>query len=106
MTERLESIESTLVRAQITFPSATSPNHASGSDISTLPQQSNANESRIGSGNPVETAGEAMAVEGLVDLSAPGGRGMGGDAWDSMARPDVLDRGVMTLGECEAEFDL
>lgn len=106
MTERLESIESTLVRAQITFPSATSPNHASESDMSTLAQHPSANESRIGNGNAVETAGEAIAVEGLVDLSAPGGRGMGGEAWDSMARPDVLDRGVMTLGECEAEFDL
>ncbi|GAA6008558.1 hypothetical protein JCM10207_007158 [Rhodosporidiobolus poonsookiae] len=103
--------------------------------------------------NAVETAGEAMAVEGLVDLgggrkSEEGNGGGGGDGgakgkgveranghaveegkafdaaaeegangkageglgglgpWDAGSlRPDVLERGVMTLEECDAEFD-
>ncbi|GAA5852568.1 hypothetical protein JCM8547_002547 [Rhodosporidiobolus lusitaniae] len=67
--------------------------------------------------NAVETAGEAMAIEGLVDLSGPGradgqngagggtgqeGHGLGG--WDSV-RPDVLGRSIMTLEECDQMFD-
>lgn len=60
--------------------------------------------------NAVETAGEAMAVEGLVDLSGPGRHGGGGPeqqlgGWDSV-RPDVLGRSIMTLEECDAAFDL
>ncbi|GAA5969911.1 hypothetical protein JCM11641_008082 [Rhodosporidiobolus odoratus] len=70
--------------------------------------------------NAVETAGEAMAVEGLVDLSGEGrtrptsarhGAGLSGEmeqhqygGWDSV-RPDVLGRSIMTLEECDAAFD-
>ncbi|GAA6042346.1 hypothetical protein JCM8097_003861 [Rhodosporidiobolus ruineniae] len=64
--------------------------------------------------NAVETAGEAMAIEGLVDLGGGGGAGrgqQGGEAqfqlggWDSN-KPDVLAKGIMTLEECQAEFNL
>ncbi|GAA5840863.1 hypothetical protein JCM9279_001244 [Rhodotorula babjevae] len=58
--------------------------------------------------NAVETAGEAMAVEGLVDLGGPQARGPDQQAaqatWESV-KPDVLGRGIMTLEECDAEFN-
>ncbi|GAA6027872.1 hypothetical protein JCM8097_001758 [Rhodosporidiobolus ruineniae] len=65
--------------------------------------------------NAVETAGEAMAVEGLVDLGGPGRSGGANGAaggseqqqlggWDAV-RPDVLGRNIMTLEECDAEFE-
>ncbi|GAA5904482.1 hypothetical protein JCM6882_008920 [Rhodosporidiobolus microsporus] len=66
--------------------------------------------------NAVETAGEAMAVEGLVDLLSGPGRNAGGGgaaapsgpeqlgAWESV-RQDVLGRGIMTLEECDQQFD-
>ena len=105
MSARLESIESTLSRAQITFASGGSPSGI-GSSSDSGPNVSNAQSFKPSSNNPVETAGEAMAVEGLVDLSAPG-RGVG-DAWPGglMSRPDVIDRGVMSLAECEMEVQI
>ncbi|GAA5821943.1 hypothetical protein JCM3770_002929 [Rhodotorula araucariae] len=57
--------------------------------------------------NAVETAGEAMAVEGLVDLGGAQARSAESAAqttWESV-KPDVLGRGIMTLEECDAEFD-
>jgi len=59
--------------------------------------------------NAVETAGEAMAVEGLVDLGGAQARGADSASaaqvtWESV-KPDVLGRGIMTLEECDAEFD-
>ncbi|KAK4048593.1 hypothetical protein OIO90_005763 [Microbotryomycetes sp. JL221] len=116
MTERLQSIEATLARAQVMFTA--NAGHTS------MPQLQQASGSRSHSGqtnsghspsmnssqhelhqhkpskhNPVEAAGEAMAIEGLVDLAAPR------DVWDSL-RPDVLGRLLMTPQECEAEFDI
>lgn len=105
MTERLQSIEATLARAQVTFPANPQTQSHSGNTVSGDTPMTNASqlyEHRPGTSNPVEAAGEAMAVEGLVDLSAPRG---GMEAWESM-RPDVLGRGLMTREECEAEFDM
>lgn len=67
----------------------------------------NEHEHRAGTSNPVEAAGEALAVEGLVDLSstATAAAGRLGEVWDA-TRPDVLGRGVMTVAECDAEFDV
>ncbi|ORY88776.1 hypothetical protein BCR35DRAFT_301104 [Leucosporidium creatinivorum] len=108
MTERLQSIEATLARAQVTFPQ-TSPANAShshsGNTVSGESPMTNASqlhEHKPGNSNPLETAGEAMAVEGLVDLSGPG-RGV--ETWDAI-RPDVLGRSLMTLEECDSEFDI
>lgn len=107
MTERLQSIEATLARAQVSFPvpSPVNAHSHSGNTVSGDTPMTNASqlyEHRPGGSNPVEAAGEAMAVEGLVDLSAPRG---GMEAWDS-TRPDVLSKGLMTADECEAEFDM
>ncbi|KAL8286556.1 hypothetical protein RQP46_004573 [Phenoliferia psychrophenolica] len=106
MTARLESIESTLTRAQISFPTATSPSGRAGTSDSATPSFSNVQHFKPSSDNPVETAGEAMAVEGLVDLSAPGRSA--GDPWSGglMLRPDVIERGIMSVAECEAEVDI
>jgi hypothetical protein len=46
-----------------------------------------------------------MAVEGLVDLAAPSGR-EGSENWGALIRPDVLDRGIMTVKDVENEFDM
>ncbi|BGP14795.1 hypothetical protein JCM10213v2_002750 [Rhodosporidiobolus nylandii] len=59
--------------------------------------------------NAVETAGEAMAVEGLVDLCGEARTTQVHEehqlgAWDSV-RPDVLGKSIMTLEDCDAEFD-
>ena len=101
MTERLAAIESTLIQAQISFPINHSHSNEA-SDISTMPGRMHGNESQGGRGNPLETAGEVIAVEGLVDLSAT--RNDSNHAWG--IRPDVLDRGILTIRECEDEFDL
>lgn len=114
MTERLHSIEATLARAQVTFPSHRSPvdgtgshSHSGHTAISGESPMTNASqlnqEHRHNRSNPVEAAGEAMAVEGLVDLSGPV-RNIG-DAWEAI-RPDVLGRSLMTVEECDAEFDM
>lgn len=108
MTERLQSIEATLARAQVTFPQPSPANAShshSGNTVSGESPMTNASqlhEHKPGNSNPLETAGEAMAVEGLVDLSGPG-RGV--ETWDAI-RPDVLGRSLMTLEECDAEFDM
>lgn len=112
MTERLHSIEATLARAQVVFPNAPASgslprhrgtaSHSVGSGHSPSMNSSQLNElhqHKPGTHNPVEAAGEAMAVEGLVDLGAPR------DIWDAM-RPDVLSRSMMTIEECEAEFKM
>lgn len=109
MTIRLASMEATLARAQVTINPLTAAALAGPSSLSgPTPGSSdspltngphhvhhhayNANDTS----NPVEAAGEAMAVEGLVDLSGPG------MAW----RADVLSRNLMTVSEVEAEFEL
>lgn len=103
MTARLESIESTLSRAQISFAAAPSLSGGGGTSDSANPSSLSQSQSfKPSSNNPVETAGEAMAVEGLVDLS-----GLPGDPWGGhMVRPDVIDRGVMSHAECEAEVQI
>ncbi|KPV76204.1 uncharacterized protein RHOBADRAFT_52244 [Rhodotorula graminis WP1] len=128
MNERLESLESALARATSLAagpaPAASAlfashghgPSHA-GSESSPMaagitPRSTHAVAAEAhhdGAGaNAVETAGEAMAVEGLVDLGAAQARGADGTAaqatWESI-KPDVLGRGIMTLDECDAEFD-
>ncbi|KAK4050151.1 hypothetical protein OIV83_003722 [Microbotryomycetes sp. JL201] len=123
MTEKLQSIEATLARAQIVFPGASGSNghaqHGSGSHHHQQNSGSRSHSGQTNSGhspsmnssqyelhqhkpskhNPVEAAGEAMAIEGLVDLAAPR------DNWDAL-RPDVLGRMLMTQQECEAEFEI
>ncbi len=109
MTARLASMEATLARAQITINPIAVPSLAGPSSLSGPTPGSS--DSPLTNGphhvhhhayhsndttNPVEAAGEAMAVEGLVDLGGPG------MAW----RPDVLNRNLMTLAEVEQEFEL
>lgn len=142
MNERLASLESALARAStLSSPASTSGPHAPVISIPSDHSQRHglhAGASQAGSvsspmtgvtpvslndtqhdgvgANAVETAGEAMAIEGLVDLGSAQGRngdhasGVAGDgvtahAWDSV-KPDVLGRGIMTVEECDAEFDL
>ncbi|KAM0788143.1 hypothetical protein ACM66B_001308 [Microbotryomycetes sp. NB124-2] len=116
MTEKLQSIEATLARAQIVFPSAAGSNGhhnpgnqqnsgsrshsgqtASGHSPSMNSSQHELHQHKPSKHNPVEAAGEAMAIEGLVDLAAPR------EHWDAL-RPDVLGRMLMSQQECEAEF--
>ncbi|GAA5949938.1 hypothetical protein JCM21900_005531 [Sporobolomyces salmonicolor] len=121
MNARLESLESTLSRSQLAFPAAPPPpppaaappppalhRSQAGSESSPMPLAgvTPLPEVHRDGANAVETAGEAMAVEGLVDLSGPG-RGAAAAAatsWDAV-KPDVLGRSIMTLEECDAEFD-
>ncbi|BGP30905.1 hypothetical protein JCM10296v2_002665 [Rhodotorula toruloides] len=142
MNERLASLESALARAStLSSPASTSGPHApaismpvdhahrhalhvgasqAGSASSPMtgvtPAPLNDTQHDGVGANAVETAGEAMAIEGLVDLGSAQGRngdhangaaadGVAGHAWDSV-QPDVLGRGIMTVEECEAEFDL
>ncbi|GAA5835795.1 hypothetical protein JCM11251_007428 [Rhodosporidiobolus azoricus] len=160
MNQRLESLESTLSRAN--FASASSAQqppshlhpqpHPGTPRLSSLNPHLNSSRTTAGGGgsssqngsesspmagvtpaslanstehhlhdvgvNAVETAGEAMAVEGLVDLSGPGRAALGGGAglgglqggqeqpgtWENV-RQDVLGRGIMTLEECDQQFD-
>ncbi|GJN87579.1 hypothetical protein Rhopal_000533-T1 [Rhodotorula paludigena] len=131
MNARLESLESTLSRAHFAPAAPGTPrvpglapqalaahktNSLAGSESSPMtgvtPQSLNATHETQHDGvgvNAVETAGEAMAVEGLVDLGAAQDRNNNGHGpaqamWESV-KPDVLGRGIMTLEECDAEFD-
>ncbi|GAA5976295.1 hypothetical protein JCM10908_005445 [Rhodotorula pacifica] len=66
--------------------------------------------------NAVETAGEAMAVEGLVDLGGgASSKSRNGhqsasastaqaNIWEEV-RPDVISKGILTYEECDAEFE-
>ncbi|KAM0754849.1 hypothetical protein T439DRAFT_123529 [Meredithblackwellia eburnea MCA 4105] len=160
MMARLESIESTLARATTANQHSSSlSTHSESPRPSSTNHYNNAQASyKPSKNNPVETAGEAMAVEGLVDLSGPRrnaaispdsqhlvtdqtgsipangqtptsagavGVGSGGpdqtpgatvgqqpsdgivDSWGStLTRPDVIDKGLMTVAECEQEVEL
>lgn len=109
MTVRLASMEATLARAQVTINPIPAPSLAGPSSLSGPTPGSSDSPLTNGphhvhhhtyhsndTSNPVEAAGEAMAVEGLVDLSGPG------TAW----RADVLSRNLMTVSEVESEFEL
>ncbi|GAA6058651.1 hypothetical protein JCM10212_004062 [Sporobolomyces blumeae] len=116
MNARLESMESALARAQFSAstsqlpppPAAPPPFVAhrsqTGSDISPMPLAgiTPLPEVHHEGANAVEAAGEAMAIEGLVDLSATT-RNVA-SPYDSI-RPDALGRSLLTVEECEAEFD-
>jgi len=115
MNERLESLEGALSRAQfppsISFPPAppaappplSAQRHSqTGSDISPMPGQEQ--ELHHEGSNAVEAAGEAMAIEGLVDLSGPS-RPIATTDFDP-SRADVISRSMMGVEECEAEFRL
>lgn len=110
MHEKLQAIEATLARAQVTFPPVASsssrraPSHSGQTNSGHSPStghDAQLHEHRAGTSNPVEAAGEALAVEGLVDLSTPNRS----EVWD-VTRPDVLSRSIMTVEECEEAFDV
>ncbi|GAA5938326.1 Zn(II)2Cys6 transcription factor domain-containing protein [Sporobolomyces koalae] len=111
MNERLESLEDALSRAQFPplpapplLPAAPVPpsqlRSQTGSDIVSI--QTQQQDVHQEGSNAVELAGEAMAIEGLVDLSGPSRQPIDHDS----TRPDVIARAIMSEEECEAEFDL
>ncbi|GAA5898811.1 Urc2p [Sporobolomyces salmoneus] len=112
MNARLESLESALSRAQfpqLPFPPIAQPSTSAqrrsqtGSDIVPVPMQHEVHHDHDGT-NAVEAAGEAIAIEGLVDLSGPSRPSTTTRLDPSI--PDVIARSIMSSEECEAEFSL
>ncbi|GAA5946713.1 hypothetical protein JCM3765_000358 [Sporobolomyces pararoseus] len=106
MNQRLESLEAALSRAQLPSPPVLLPSTSTqrrsqtgGSDIAPLPMQ---HEVHHDGTNAVEAAGEAIAIEGLVEIS----RSSNTPTKLDPSLPDVISRSIMTEDECEAEFDL